>query len=393
MSKKPSSLPIYTNLGCHIWQWDPWVKLPTLESKLLWLALYTSPEAKQCLPGLFIGTIAVMAQAANLALDTTAAALDTLIEHDLVEYDAKHRVLRMTQLPDGCEAPDNPSHLSGMFRRFRLAPACPIRDAYVDTMRWLLCERAKPEPPSQGMEEVWSKTFGTITPPARRRRGVQRVMDASTDTSTPSQPSLFDRPDTVSERTDAGSGSSPASGSGIFSPPKEINNLLSDRTPSPHRVDTVGTGSGTGTVDREDSLLFQEEGSPPPVEISSPPPVRPELTTPWSPDTLVTALGPSYRGVRQDVPPDARDGLQRAIADLVATGATPADLALVAQLIRVQSEPMAMDSTPPAPERIARWAALPGRLVTAVQDAKEDHRIAEAKSAHWKRQLEAMGVT
>src|SRR5574337_635427 len=67
----------YTRVGAGLWSWDPFVDLPPT-ARCLWLALYTSHEAKRIVPGLFHGSIRSMGEAAHLPADETLHALDAM---------------------------------------------------------------------------------------------------------------------------------------------------------------------------------------------------------------------------------------------------------------------------------------------------------------------------
>ena len=97
----------FTRLGASLWDWEPWTELPTAESRLLWLALYTSAEAKRHVPGLWQGGFGAMSDAARMRTDVVIEALDVLIDRYLVEYDRKFKVLRLCELPDTDEYPTN----------------------------------------------------------------------------------------------------------------------------------------------------------------------------------------------------------------------------------------------------------------------------------------------
>jgi hypothetical protein len=158
------------------------------------LGLYTSAEAKRIVPGLFVGSITAMAEASKLAVDDTMRALDTLLEREMVEFDRKHRVLRLTVLPDGLESPPNGNVILGWYKRFKSVPQCPVRDAHVTTLRWIMdaWSRESGKPVSDRHQQSWNDTFGLVVVPVPRRRGVRRLLDE--DTSTDVQPSLFDLP-------------------------------------------------------------------------------------------------------------------------------------------------------------------------------------------------------
>lgn len=184
----------FTRLGSAIWDWEPWTELGAA-ARILWLALYTSAEAKRHIPGLWQGGIPSMADAARMSADDVRGALDQLLERELVEYDPKFRVLRLCDLPDAGEYPTNGNVIRGWWTKFNTVPVCPVRDAHVRTIAWILdtgSQRLRgrdPELVTKHHQAAWEVTFGTIVVPASRRRGLRRLAD--NDTGTPSQPSLF----------------------------------------------------------------------------------------------------------------------------------------------------------------------------------------------------------
>lgn len=178
----------FTRLGCSLWTWDPWVALDC-QARMLWLALYTTGEAKRIVPGLWHGGISTLAEAAQLENNQVWSSLDVLLEHDLVEYDRKLRVIHLTVLPDAGERPMNGKHILGWWNRFISVPKCAARDAHVHVLRWLIDQGKVTE----DHEACWGKTFGDaekIAVPPPRARSRRRLVDES-DTSTPVQPSLF----------------------------------------------------------------------------------------------------------------------------------------------------------------------------------------------------------
>jgi hypothetical protein len=180
----------FTRLGSSLWDWEPWTDLAA-PARILWLALYTSAEAKRHVPGLWHGGIPTMADAARMAPDDVIAALDRLLERDLVEYDPKFRVLRLCELPDPGERPSNGKVILGWWTRFGTVPACPVRDSHVKTLAWICHEGSKLSGKEFTPDHVtaWERTFGTIVVPQPRRRGIRRLADS--DTGTQVQPSLF----------------------------------------------------------------------------------------------------------------------------------------------------------------------------------------------------------
>lgn len=181
----------FTRLGAGLWTWEPWVALRCAEAQLLWLALYTTSEARRNAPGLWQGGIPVMAEASNLPPDAVVGGLDRLITRELVEYDPRLRVLRMCSLPDPGEYPANGNGIRSWWTRFGTVPECGVRDAHVTTLRWILDEGARrgQKRVSPQHEQAWEETFGRVHIPSSRRRGVRTLLNS--DTSTQAQPSLF----------------------------------------------------------------------------------------------------------------------------------------------------------------------------------------------------------
>jgi hypothetical protein len=192
----------FTKIGTGLWSWSPWLRLETGSddivgrcARLLWLAIYTSPESKRSVPGLLNVSVGGLAELAAMPTQAAYSYFDRLLAHDLVEYDAERRVVRLTSLPDGCEAPTNGNTIRAWWRRFLSVPECEIRDAHVGTVHWML-ERWSLEagrPISADHSKAWAETFGTISIPKQVRRGVRSLLGDS-DTSTPVQPSLFQKP-------------------------------------------------------------------------------------------------------------------------------------------------------------------------------------------------------
>ena len=181
----------FTRLGASLWDWEPWTDLRA-QTRILWLALYTSAEAKRHVPGLWQGGIPTMADAARMPPDDVIAALDQLLERELVEYDQKLRVLRLCGLPDAGEYPSNGKVILGWWTKFNTVPPCPVRDAHVRTIAWIIDNGSRRAgTATDNHKEAWSQTFGTITIPPPRRRGIRRLADSLWDTGTQVQPSLW----------------------------------------------------------------------------------------------------------------------------------------------------------------------------------------------------------
>jgi hypothetical protein len=129
----------YTSVGCGLWDWPRWGPL-SLGARNLWLALYTSPEAKRMPPGLWHGGVGTLADAARVELVDALDALDELTGCGLVVHDPHRLVGRAVR---------------GWWGRWETVPACEVRDAHVELLRWLL------EPMTADHQKAWDDTFGT----------------------------------------------------------------------------------------------------------------------------------------------------------------------------------------------------------------------------------------
>ena len=167
----------HTRISPVLWDWPRFTSLgPT--ARLLWLALYTSAHAKLHPPGLFKGGIAVMADSARLSAVDTQEALRELLDQDLVAYDDQCRLVAFRELPDRGERPNNGKVLKGFWNRFLSLPDCSVRNEWVELLAWLC------QPMPNGMREVWTVTFATISDLVR--------FPTKTEAS---QPELFDSDD------------------------------------------------------------------------------------------------------------------------------------------------------------------------------------------------------
>jgi hypothetical protein len=148
----------YTRLGTSLWDWKPWVGLECRE-RVLWLALYASPEAKRLVPGLFHGGLSVIAEAARMGSQDAHTALANLETRGLVERDPDSRVTRLTSLPDKGERPANGKVLRMLWRRWCDLPDSPLKVRHIALLHWLT------EPLTENHQQVWDVTFGTIVVP------------------------------------------------------------------------------------------------------------------------------------------------------------------------------------------------------------------------------------
>lgn len=272
-------MSVYTKVGVKLHEWSEFTALP-VGPRCLWMGLYTSGAGRQSVPGLFYGSITAMADAVHLPVDEVLGYLDKLLEHDLVEYDRERRVLRFTKLPDAGEAPTNGNTIRGWWRKFQIVPQCQVRDAHIATLRWLMQEwsRENGKPISNDHEKAWSETFGcgAVAIPPPRKRGVRRLLD--NDTGTTTQPSLFGNP-FLAQGTLPGTPaepetypSLPASGSlNDLAPPETLSKgFRKERDQDQDRVKDPDSGSASGSApDPETTQRARACGT-----VSSPPALR-----------------------------------------------------------------------------------------------------------------------
>jgi hypothetical protein len=243
----------FTRLGSGLWDWEPFIALDD-STRILWLALYTTAEAKRHAPGLWQGGIPTMADAAHQSPDEVIDSLGKLLDREMVEYDSKSRVLRMCLLPDPGEFPDNGNAIRSWWRRFNSVPECGVRDAHIPTLRWIIDTGARRSNKivTPHHETAWSETFARVPIPAPRRRGVRQL--ANSDTTTQVQPSLFAPPVPAGNGPGNGSpipvpGSSPQAvvsavdNSAVLRQPNKINSpeTVSDTVSDTHRIPDLGS--------------------------------------------------------------------------------------------------------------------------------------------------------
>lgn len=373
----------FTRLGCSIWEWEPWIHLDA-SARILWLGLYTSPEARRNPPGLWHGSIHTMSEASKLDPDTTRGALDTLLERELVEFEIKLRVLRLVTLPDCGEYPSNGHIIRSWWRDFKRVPSCTVRDAHVRTLRWIMDEGARLSGKllSHHHEEAWRDTFGTVPEVAARRRGVRRL--AESDTSTDIQPSLFPSraPETVSVTVpDASSDASlPPSPSEIV---KRINpgtlepfaNGWEKEKEKEREKESDLSGSGESVRGGHDSRL-------PPALYVIPKILPQELV-----DVLAGKAGTM-------VAEDAWDALRETIRVLDRNGVGPPEIALVGEWLR-QDNRAAREakSTRGDPfTKLSVWATNPAAIMRALADARDHKTKTEERGADLRQAMATLGL-
>lgn len=392
----------HTRLGCVLWSWEPFIRLGGFdggtEAQMLWLGLYTTPEAKRIAPGLWSGSIRVMAEAIKKPADVVVRALDKLLDHEMVEFDQSASVLRLCMLPDAGEGPQNGNVIRGWWRRFRTVPQCAVRDAHVPLLRWLLDESARQNPksrtgrPSVDHETAWGETFGHPTMgipelPARRR-GVRRLCD--NDTGTATQPGLFDAARSASRSSSSVGVETVSNHSLEASESRSPENTKCNDSAGPEIISKQtgsgsGIGSGLGIPDPEGQGQGMEPDRPRLALVPMP-------HVAYTPETLVDALvrGAGVTGLHEQiVPTSLRAPMGATIADLVREGVGPPEIAVVGRRMGARvREMLARWPDCPRNEIIAQWAGTRGLVLAELEAHREHQRLAAERSAMLR---EAMG--
>lgn len=256
----------FTRYGNLFFEWAPIRFLDTTALKV-WMVIYNKAD----IPGLWQVDLPDVASKSFLTNEQTMRALDELRDRELAEFDRQNRILRLTQFPDAGEWPSGPKIMYSWWKLFTTRmPDCDVRNAHVTLLRWLLDEGARESKhpnatgrPSDLHEEIWSATFGIITPPVGRSIGARAFSDA--DTSTAKQPSLFGVRGGISGVDGIPKGMGSLMGSG-WDPPPSVNPsseapiLESSRQVPPVRGshpkpvrdpigDPIGDGVGAGSGD------------------------------------------------------------------------------------------------------------------------------------------------
>jgi len=158
--------PKHTKVGTGFLTWPPYRDLRRIDKERgtdaahLWQVLYMSSHAKTGLPGLWSGGYGTMSDTADITADEAKAAVAVLEERGLAEFDAESKVLRLTMLPDKCEAATSPNALRGWWGRYQLVPECAVKRRYLDLLIWLqLPFTASKRSEKVEMREVWDETF------------------------------------------------------------------------------------------------------------------------------------------------------------------------------------------------------------------------------------------
>lgn len=393
----------YTRLGASLWDWEQFTALDN-DARVLWLALYTSPEAKRIVPGLWHGSIISMAEAARLPGDVVVKALDTLLDRELVEFDAKHRVLRLVELPDPGESPSNGKMIRGWWHRFRTVPVCPVRNAHVVLLRWIMDEGGKESKGgsvSTDHENAWRDTFATVPIPPPRKRGVRRLL-MDYDTGTKAQPGLFDSHssvaasvsdgrDTVSDDERSTSDGTSVENSDVL---HQSNKIRGPETVSDTVSKRLGSGPGSGPRPGVSSSLRSEpEPSNEPTLDHVPRRPALALVPMFTPEQLLAAITAESREVfAPRVPEGLSAALCATISALDGAGVVLADIALAGQWLRRPEARREIPGDGDPAERLARWASYPGAVAAAITTERELQRVAEAKREALHTGMAALGM-
>lgn len=153
-----------TRITFALWDWEPFMGL-SVGARVLWLALYTTAPAKRLPPGLWHGGLSALAEAARISHTDAIEYLRELLDRGVAETDHKLSVTRLTSLPDDGEKPANGRVLRSWWTKFGTIPACAVRDAHIEVLRWLT-------PKTEDHAKVWAETFGSVRPLTVSRKRV-----------------------------------------------------------------------------------------------------------------------------------------------------------------------------------------------------------------------------
>lgn len=147
------------------------------EARNLYIALYYSSEAiRVSLPGMFIGGLALMAEAARMGIGDAQSAFTELLERKVVEHDKATRITIFLDLsPFERDRPKNPNQLKSMWVAWCDLPDCSAKKKWVAIFSAVVMSKTLPA----NYYETWSFTFGTVSPvdnPVDSSQMVQRTL-------------------------------------------------------------------------------------------------------------------------------------------------------------------------------------------------------------------------
>ncbi len=391
-------MSLYTRIGVNFWNWSRFRELRTNEGKLLVIALYTSSSSKLLCPGLYKGSIATMSEDSGMTPEDVRKGLDDLLEVDLVEYDVRQRMLRLTEFPDTGESPSNGKVIRAWYRGWNSSPACAVRDAHVATLRKLIDDwcREQNKKLSADHENAWAETFGKVSVPVRKRT-VRRAVQ--TDLFEP-PPDPDPVPDTLSQASpDVDSSCSVGLG---------LTNAESNDSAVPETVsDTVtkGTRSGSGERQRSGSSFSSSEAEDPATGLpgdrdrEAPAPARPKLTLVPPPadttaaqsflDALAREAGGAFKSrIREGM----QDALCAAISAIPAHDRGPVELALVGQQL-ARAPTLVHGEVGDPTSKLCAWLAVKGAYQRALAAARAHEQKASDRSAMLAESMKQLGMT
>jgi hypothetical protein len=335
----------FTMIGTELFEWEEWWKCSSA-ARYLWLAIYASPDSKTSVPGMIRASVRSLAESAHVPPDEVLHSMDELVDEvGLVEYDQERRIIRLTKLPNAIDAPGSGFVVKGWYSRFLTFPQCSIRDAHVGVLHGLA------QHGNDHVRQFWDETFGTISVPVKRHRGRKKF---DSDTSSPSQPSLFQQ-----------------------SGPGRALDTVTDRQtlatlPHGEGLDTLSRGYVSVSVEGICSPLFSGSEGAREIPGSAPPDGRLRLGTvplnglPFSVPELLGALARDSAGRFTPDPFDERlvDALCATIRACEAARVGVDDLHVVGRWFAAGGLEFRSDLGPV-------WAAKPGNLIDAVGQARQ----------------------
>lgn len=340
-----ATLETFTKLGGELFAW-PRLRACSGLTRYLWIVLYASP--RRAIQGLWHAGLPTIADIAKLTPDDTLSSLDQLLDHELIEFDRTREVLRLTELPDRMERPQNGKHILSMWTRFRSVPECQVKNAHVRLLEWLMDE------PTADHASAWSKTFATVAIPPPRRRGVRHLLDS--DTATAHQPSLFTKPsENVRPTTDGDTVCHTVSDT--------VQSMIYDLRSLSTSGEEMQFQSGSEASAQSNAIALQELA---PVPLMSLVPLGGDLAgLPFDAPTMLANIAAESAGRFADSPLDGRllDALYATIRSCAEQQVGLADLRVVGKWLASGGLAFRSDLGPV-------WIAKPGNLLDAVGQSR-----------------------
>ncbi len=155
---------IYRKVDPAVWDDPKFIDLGD-DAQSIWLLLLTGPQV-QAIPGLQLADACTLASARRWPTSRVEAALSVLVGADMVEFDAKLRVVRLPNAPK-YNPPDNPSVLVGWWRLYQRLPPSPLKQRHVAALKASIDFAKYPgapdkDPMKANFQAAWDATFGTV---------------------------------------------------------------------------------------------------------------------------------------------------------------------------------------------------------------------------------------